>query len=425
MGLRTLVFVCTMVLLLSIVLPGIAAAGGGGSLYSRLGIGDIHPGANARSAGMGYTGIAFATSTTINTLAPATWSKIERARIEGGLTFVGFNSTDGTQTRFLARTDFNGAMMAIPLSTDRGIVAALGFVPYSNVDYAAYTYGTFVSGIDTMDHTISYSGGGGITKGQIGVSFAPLSSLALGLSLNYLFGAIDHSTEITSPSPAYAPGDITESMTLRGLNLTVGFLYDGFGSFSQALGPLSVGVVFTTRATLNTQDRYYYYYQASEIRDTSSESEGELVVPAALGIGLAYKLSDRVVLAADYSGQAWGSSEINGSHPANLRNSTSFGIGAERLPSREPTVTSFFERTAFRVGMYYQETYYTVQGEPINAWGVTVGFGLPVSGDTRLHLALEYGKRGTTNKSLIQDTITRITASLTLSELWFLRPEDE
>ena len=60
-----------------------AEAGSGGSIYSFLGIGDLRMSPNVRSAGMGYTGYAIPGPYTINTLSPATWAKIDRARIEG------------------------------------------------------------------------------------------------------------------------------------------------------------------------------------------------------------------------------------------------------------------------------------------------------------------------------------------------------
>lgn len=398
---------------------------GGGSIYSRLGLGDLHPGANARSAGMGYTGIAFATPTTINTLAPATWSKIDRARIEGGLMYEGFSSSDGMNSRYLARTDFNGAMLALPVSPDRGIVVAFGFVPYSNVDYSAFSSGKFVTPTDTLTNSIAYTGSGGITKGQLGVSYSPTKTLALGISLNYLFGTIDYSTEISSPSETYASGRVTENLGLRGLNFTGGLMFNGFGDVSEALRPLSIGVVLSTRAALKTTDRYYYYFESSTLLDTSQESAGELIVPMSLGLGLAYQANERTVLTADFSQQGWASAQLNDRPLSNIRNASTWGVGAEYLPSRDASSASFLNRVAYRFGFYYASTYYTLNGEPINAWGATAGFGIPISGETRLHLALEYGKRGTTNSALISDTIYRVTASLSISELWFARYEED
>ena len=107
-----------------------------------------------------------------------------------------------------------------------------------------------------------------------------------------------------------------------------------------------------------------------------------------------------------------------------LRNATMIGVGMERTPAREAG-QPLLDRIAYRVGAMYHQTYAAPNGEPINAWAVTAGLGVPVSADTRLNLALEYGSRGTTNKSMIRDNIIRFSASLTISELWFQHFEEE
>jgi hypothetical protein len=68
---------------------------------------------------------------------------------------------------------------------------------------------------------------------------------------------------------------------------------------------------------------------------------------------------------------------------------------------------------------------FRTEREPVNAWAVTAGVGIPVSADTRLNLAIEYGSRGSTDKSMIKDTILRFSASITISELWFSRFEED
>jgi hypothetical protein len=84
-------------LICSLLLPApTALAGSGGSIYSFMGIGDLRLAPNVRAAGMGYTGYATGGPYYINTLSPATWSRIDRARIEAGLLYEGFNSTNGT-----------------------------------------------------------------------------------------------------------------------------------------------------------------------------------------------------------------------------------------------------------------------------------------------------------------------------------------
>ena len=408
---------------------GIAWAGSGGSAYSILGIGDLRYIPGVRGDGMGYTGIGLASPDYINGLNPAGWSRINRTRLEANMLYEGFQSTDGLRSRFLARADFNGALLAIPISQTYGITMVAGFTPYSNVNYNTYTPGLYQTSTDTMNYIIDHVGTGGITKGQFGLSYAPSQDLSFGISLDYLFGSVDNVTSLTPTKAAYAGGRSTQTVKSNAVTLTLGGLFSGFGSFSKALQPLSLGVVVTSRGIMHTsrQNTFQFIQDGAETvaeRDTTPEVSGRMSVPFAIGIGLAYRAGPRYILAADYYAQAWGSSEVDGVTPYGIRNMYRIGVGGERVPGKEFS-TPWLDRIAYRLGAYYNATYYYINGHGINEWGLTAGLGLPLSGETRLNVGLEYGGRGVVTNSLIKDKILRLSFSLNISELWFIRYEED
>lgn len=402
--------------------PAPLRAGSGGSIYSLIGIGDLRMAPTVRAAGMGYAGYAIHGPHYVSTLSPATWAKIDRTRIEGSLLYEGFQSTNGQASRFLARADFNGAMLAIPVSPANGIVVGAGFAPYSKVDYNTYTAGTFVGSVDTMSYSVNHVGRGGVSKGVLGVSWAPSRSLALGLSLNYLFGTLERSSALAPRLTSFAGGTQNEEATMNGTVLTVSAVLDSLDRIAPALAPFAVGLSLTTRGILTTTHRYTYTY--TDQRDTSLETTDRLVVPVAIGVGIAYRPTERLLLAADLATQAWAQSSYRGKTPDGIRNSMLVGVGLERVPAREQGMP-LFDRIAYRLGFVYHQTYYQPNGQPIDAWSATAGLGIPLSADTRLNLAVEYGSRGTTSNNLIKDTILRFSASLTISEPWFVRYEEE
>lgn len=410
-------------LIIPLLLAAVQAyAGSGGSIYSFLGIGDLHMSPSVRSAGMGYTGYATPAPYVINTMSPATWSRIDRARIEGGLQYEGFNSSNGSSSRFLARADVSAALLALPLSPAHGVVVVAGFTPFSKVDYNTYTNGTFIGSTDTLAYAINHTGRGGVSKGILGTSWAPTKSLAFGANLNYLFGTVERTSSIIPRTSTFPGSDQTEESTMSGTTFTFSTVVDSLGAVSPILAPFSFGLAFTTGTNLTTTHRYTYLF--TDLRDTTQETEETFGIPTTLGFGIAYRASDRVVLAADVVSQAWSGSLFRGKTPAGLRNSTMIGVGMERTPAREAG-QPLLDRIAYRFGAMYHQTYIAPNGDPINAWAVTAGLGIPVSADTRLNLAIEYGSRGTTDKNLIRDNIIRFSASLTISELWFQRYEEE
>jgi hypothetical protein len=397
-------------------------AGSGGSLYSFIGIGDLRYLPNVRAAGMGYAGYALTSPSAINTLSPATWCKIDLARVEASMLYEGFTSSSATTSRFLARADVSSAILAIPLSTADGIVLVAGFTPYSKVDYDTYSSATFVTPTDTMAYALHYVGKGGISKGEVGLSYAPSRSINLGASLNYLFGTMERSSTQTPQSLQYYPGTQNEQATMNGPTVTLAVLFDSLESVADFLKPFSFGFVATGRTRLTNTNRFVYTY--SSLADTSTEATDYLTVPASFGFGISYRPSDRWILAADYSTQAWSTMEYSGKTPVGVRNQWRVGIGAERLPAREERVP-LFDRVAYRLGCTFESSYFNPGGNGIDAWAVTAGIGLPVSSDARLNLAVEYGSRGKTDFNLIKDNIIRFSAALSISEHWFQRSDED
>jgi hypothetical protein len=399
-----------------------ANAGSGGSSYSLFGIGDIRYLPNARSAGMGYTGLGLPSANSINTLQPAAWARISRVRVDAGLLYEGYKSSDGNKSLYLANSNFSGALLAIPISVDHGIVSVLGFTPYSNVNYNLFLQGKQ----EGIEHQINYSGTGGVSRGLLGLSYSPLPDLSFGASFNYLFGSIDNVSTFSplntpSSTESYGGGVTTTTLTLHGITTSIGGVFNGFGRISESLTPFSLGFVVTSRANMKTDRETRYDFLAE--RDTVSAVKERLTIPVAYGVGLAYQPSERYLLAADYYAQTWGDATFNGVDPPEVRNSFRVGIGGERLPERD--ASGWFSRLVYRVGFHYHSTYYNINGTPINEWVVTGGVAIPLFGDARFNTAFEYGSRGTTDNGLVKDRIFRMTFSLSLSEPWFQRYEEE
>lgn len=392
-------------------------AGSGGSAYSVFGVGDLRLISGMQNAGMAGAGLALHSATSVNPGAPATWARLNRVRLEAGVLYEGFNSSDGVKSLYRAAGTFHGALLAVPISTDNGIVAVGGFVPYSSVNYGTFTRGTQQG----LDYTLNHRGSGGLGRGLLGLSWAPFPGAALGASVDYTFGSLDRSYLMTIASPAVG-GTVTESITSSGTGATASVLFDGFDRLSEALRPLSLGFMMSTRTRLGTTSQHTYQYTSET--DSSAETTGSLLLPLLFGAGCAYQVSDRYQVAADLVTQQWGSAEFDGATSPDLRNSVRFAVGAERAANRDP-MSHWVDRVAYRLGFAWNATYYRPDGNPVNEWSVTAGAGIPFGGDARLNLALEYARRGSTDNGQIGDSIIRVLLSLNISEQWFVRYEED
>ena len=79
----------------------------------------------------------------------------------------------------------------------------------------------------------------------------------------------------------------------------------------------------------------------------------------------------------------------------------------------------------YRAGFTWYATPYRVNDRDITEWGITAGLGFPLAPLTRLETSLEFGGRGTTEAGLIRDDIWRLHLSLSVGEIWFIRPQEE
>ena len=390
------------------------AFGGGGSNYTIFGIGDLRLAGDPRSSALGYTGIGIADGFSVNVNSPATWSQITETKLDANLLHESFRATDGRKTITLALTNFAGASLAVPISQRFGIVVVGSMKPYSNKDYNVFTTGSQQG----MEYVLNHEGSGGLGRGQIGLSFSPFPFIATGASFNYIFGSLENSRTLLPTTSGYEGGKTTGRTSTNAISGTFGILLNGTGSSIPFLEPLAVGLVVTTKGYLKADGEFLFEFPSEA--DTIDVTISDIPLPFSYGIGLSIRPTARWTIAADIFTQAWGTAALS----VPTRDAVLYGIGVERSPSRAPGA-SLWDRLAVRVGSYYHQTYYVVNGEGIDEWGITAGLGIPFSGENRLNFSLEYGGRGATENGLIKENIFRLSMGISLSEIWFQSYDDE
>ena len=403
--------------------PDVVRAGDGGSIYSRFGLGDIRYGYSAQSLGMAGSGLALRSAANIDGTNPAAWSSIIRTRYTISALYEGYSSTSGGSSAFLSSASFNGAMIAIPIAPKSGIVFAGGITPVSRVNYNAVAPAS-QSG---LNYTIRFRGDGGLSAAHAGLSATIADNLHAGAKFEYYFGTLRHTVRQEFSSSAYTNAEVIRSTQLRGVGGTFGLIYSGLGRLF-GLGEteqFSFGAYLATPAALSTDQDDFLSYENGGLttRDTTTVGHGSDHLPAAFGAGLSYA-SERIVLAADLQYQNWNSYTESGVHPAEIRDSYRYSAGVEVVPKRDPAAP-FTQRMAYRAGVFYHQTYYQINNQPINELGLSAGLGIPIFGETRFHFGAEYAIRGTNDYQLQKDNIFRMSFTITGGELWFVRPQEE
>ncbi len=400
-----------------------ARAANGGSGYSRHGIGDLRYGTGGRGLGMGGVGIGFLSPGVIDPINPASWGAALRTQFSISGYYEGFSSSDERTSTYLSDASFSGVMFAVPLIPKWGVVLGAGVTPYSRVNYDVVS----PASANGYNYTVRYKGDGGISQAHAGLSAMPDSSLYIGAKMNYYFGTIQHTLSQTFTPAQYTNAEDIRLTRFNGLGATVGLVFSGLRHLF-GLPPghaLNLGLVYSIQSNLTSaQERYFTYTTpALTTRDTVVYPDFTTKLPFAAGAGISY-VGDRYAIGADYYYQNWKEFEAGGVPASDLRDSYRFALGGEFVPKKEASAP-FFQRLAYRAGFFYDASYYDIKGEPINEFGITAGFGIPVVADTRIHIAAGYSFRGTTDQQLERERILRFTVTLSTGELWFVHPPEE
>lgn len=395
----------------------------GGSSYSRYGIGDIFYPSSGDQEGSACVSIAELHSWSINRINPAGLTALRYTRLSGGLTYSIMSSKDASSSSVSSNGNFAGFYIAAPILSAYGIGISGGLAPYSITNY---NISTEVQNAG-IPYDITYKGEGGLSKGAFSLSVRPLNALSLGFSYNYLFGDIRTDWQMSSTDADFYPSEVTRSTETRGSFFTIGGIFSGLPSLIGLNDStiLTIGAVFSTASDLSTTRRVIY--STSMDYDTTAGIKGTLRIPLAFGIGISYNVNKRLISAADIYFQQWKNFSIDNTTSNEIRNSTRYAVGIEYLPLYGPDVHGL-DRLEFRAGVAYTQTYYIIQGEPINEFSATAGIGIPILYDTRLNLAFEFTTRGKVTQTpiqLVKENLFQIHASLSLGELWFVQSEDE
>ena len=406
-----------------------------GSLYSRFGIGALESFASAQVQGMGGGGVAMPSLRYTNFANPASWSGGVLTRFSGGLTYQGLAATDaGGNTSELTSGQLNALHFSFPLLSGK-LGAALSFEPYSRVSYRVPETGTLGSGdspaADTVGYTVSYEGSGGLQVVKGGLGYRVNNRLAVGANVGVLFGILENGRRTTFDPAASAAGygrtRVSTSTRLVGVTGTVGALLTLPGVLREA-DELSLGATFTLPSHL-TGSRVRTLGESLDRDTLGTKVDGSLDLPLGAELGLAYRPDTRWTLVANGRYEPWSDFSSTFSLPGYIpdadvngfKNRLRASAGFEFVPAGIDFTESYFKRTAYRLGFYYDDAYLSLNPETsLRAMAVTGGVSLPtLLPGARFDLNFEVGTRGTTDAELVRETFYRVLVNVNIGERWF------
>lgn len=397
------------------------------SVYSFFGIGDKNNSATAEQMSMGGVGVAFGESHRINLSNPAANASLRFTNYSLSLVSKNSWAEQNGETQSAAATYLAYMAMGFNIGKKGGL--SFGILPNTSVGYNLLSVNYDDNG-DIIDVS-SFKGEGGTSRVFLGYGYSPVKGLSLGLQGDYIFGKITNSivNKVTSATLATKYETISN---ISGFKLNAGFQYTTkINDFTQ----LYAGGSFILGNEIESKEKEFLYtvnpLSTSIAKDTilNNTNFSNFKNPLKSTVGVGVGRDNKWYAGVDYSFQE--AVELEGSiyNTSNFKYSdySKIAIGGFYTPKYN-SILSYWKRITYRAGFYMENTGLMIDGEKdgnnfeeINNLGISFGIGLPVGKEqlSNLNFGFEFGKRGQTESSLVQENYVNFRMSLSLNDKWF------
>lgn len=310
----------------------------------------------------------------------------------------------------------------------------LGLIPYTTVGYKLESY-------NEDDKLYSqFRGQGGVNKVYSSLAYLVNNKLSVGVDFGFNFGNIKNNTieYVYTNEGSLAQYQTREDnrSDLTGITLNFGAIYktvlsnDFELTTSLTYRPKSNltsknSRSFNTIAINATNGDEYVVNSIEADLSTQGLKETDLALPAKFSVGAGLGQPNKWFVGAEYSllnvsqfkNVLYESSDSAGN--VTYSNASSVSVGGFFIPDYN-SFSSYLKRTVYRAGVRFEGTGLNINDEAINEFGISFGVGLPMGNAfSNANFGFEFGKKGTTNKNLIQENFINFQISLSFNDRWF------
>ena len=427
------VFLIAVFLIISVCSFAQSGAYGAYSPYSIYGIGEISKQGTAYNKSMGGVGIATRNKRFINYLNPAAVTARDTLSFMADFGLSQKNTSFAQDGIKSAKNTFNVYDFVMSFPIYRSSAFMVGITPFSDVGYDFSSVETDPNIIGNTGN-IAYDSYGTGSVYQIFASAGATfwKRFSVGAEILFLFGNIDKITNMTFNDASYRSLNSGHDLTVRGVTGKFGLQYE------QKLGSdvsMIIGGTYRLRSNMRGYSTDYKYAVQSSVTDTLRNNVGVLKDEGLkfgdeLGIGISVKGGEKWSAEFDYIRSDWRNSGMDkapgfssvGKSSFTSSVSQSFRAGFEIVPNRND-IRYYLRRCAYRAGVYYDQSYYQLDGNDVNAVGITLGVTLPVFRFYNgISLGVDMGQRGSRKDNMIRERYAMFVIGFNIHDIWFQKP---
>ena len=427
------VFLIAVFLIISVCSFAQSGAYGAYSPYSIYGIGEISKQGTAYNKSMGGVGVAARNKRFINYLNPAAVTARDTLSFMADFGLSQKNTSFAQDGIKSAKNTFNVYDFVMSFPIYRSSAFMVGITPFSDVGYDFSSVETDPNIIGNTGN-IAYDSYGTGSVYQIFASAGATfwKRFSVGAEILFLFGNIDKITNMTFNDASYRSLNSGHDLTVRGVTGKFGLQYE------QKLGSdvsMIIGGTYRLRSNMRGYSTDYKYAVQSSVTDTLRNNVGVLKDEGLkfgdeLGIGISVKGGEKWSAEFDYIRSDWRNSGMEkapgfssvGKSSFTSSVSQSFRAGFEIVPNRND-IRYYLRRCSYRAGVYYDQSYYQLDGNDVNAVGITLGVTLPVFRFYNgISLGVDMGQRGSRKDNMIRERYAMFVIGFNIHDIWFQKP---
>ena len=425
------IFLLSVFLIISVCVSAQDGTYGAYSPYSIYGIGDISKEGTAFNKSMGGVGVATRNRRFINYLNPAAVTARDSLSFMADFGLSQSNNVYKQGDLRSAHNTFNIYNFVMSFPIYRSSAFMVGITPFSDTGYDFSSIETDPNIIGQTGN-ISYDsyGTGSVYKVFAGAGVTLWKRLSLGAEAIYYFGNLDKVTNMDYSNSSYRSVNSGSDLMIRGTTGKFGLQYE------QKLGgdvSMIIGATYRLSTSMKGNSINYRYAKQDSVTDTLKYQEGDLRKAGLkfadeLGVGISVKGGEKWTAEFNYFRSDWRNSGFDSNSGFSVKSdnetftstvSQSFRAGFEIVPNRND-IRYYLRKCAYRAGVYYDQSYYRLNGNNVNSMGITLGVTLPVF---RLYngltLGVDLGQRASTRNNMIRERYATFMIGFNIHDIWF------
>lgn len=400
------------------------------SPYSVYGIGDISKEGTAYNKSKGGTGIATRNRKFINYLNPAAVTARDSLSFMADFGLVQNNTVFKQGDLKSGHNTFNIYDFVLSFPIYRSSAFMVGITPYSDVGYDFSSVETDPAIIgNTGNITYDSYGNGSVYQAFFGAGVTFWKKLSLGAEAIYYFGNLDKITKMDYTDQSYRSLNSGSELTVRGVTGKFGLQYE------QELGgevSMTIGATYRMGTDMKGYSTNFRYATQSSVTDSLRHTVDTLGARGMrfgdeIGVGIAVSGGEKWSAEFNYLRSDWRKSgfdsapgfAVSGGSVFSSTVSQSFRAGFEIVPNRND-MRSYLKTCSYRVGAYYDQAYYKLDGNNVNSIGVTFGMTLPVyQWHNGITLGVDLGQKSSNRNNMIRERYATFFIGFNIHDLWF------